>query len=335
MELKIPIKFKDVLDQNSALSGLVNTSIHEFGEWLKQNNVKFFAEYTDHSLEHVENVLQTANDLIRDECRAFITPHDVATLILASLLHDCAMHISEDGFINLVKEDTATIASFGDKPWNLLWADFLAESRRFSGRKLIALFGDADPIRHPPLDDPQQLNGKDLLLCGEFLRRHHSRLAHEIALFGVPGPSGRALKLPTTYDTSHVVDLAGLVARSHGLSIRDCFEYLLTHYSSVKIVRGVHPTFLMALLRIADILQIQSKRAPKQVLKVRQLKSPVSTGEWEMHQSINDISSKEFPETIWVVAKPENVKTYLRIRNLLDQIQFELDASWTVIGEIY
>lgn len=102
MELKIPSKFKDVLDQNSALSGLVNTSINEFGEWLKQNSVKFFTEYTDHSIEHVENVLQTAHDLVRDECKAFITPHDVATLILATLLHDSAMHISEDGFVNLV-----------------------------------------------------------------------------------------------------------------------------------------------------------------------------------------------------------------------------------------
>ncbi len=336
MELRIPRKFKDVLDQNSALSGLVNTSINEFGEWLKQNNVKFFTEYTDHSLEHVENVLQTAHDLIRDECKAFITPHDVATLILAVLLHDSAMHISEDGFINLVKEDfNSNINGFEDKSWNRLWAEFLAESRRFSGRKLIALFGDAEPVRHPPLDDLQKLNGKDLLLCGEFLRRHHSRLAHEIALFGVPGPDGRILKLPVTDDTSHVVDLAGLVARSHGLSIRDCFEYLQTNYSSVKMVRGVHPTFLMALLRIADVLQIQSNRAPKQVLKVRQLKSPTSSGEWEMHQAIKDISSKEYPETIWVVAKPENVKTYLRIRNLLDQIQLELDSSWTVIGEIY
>jgi hypothetical protein len=336
MELKIPPKFKDVLDLNSALSGLINTSIHEFGEWLKQNHVKFFTEYTDHSLEHVENVLETANNLIRDECRKFLTSQDIATLILATLLHDCAMHISEDGFINLVKEDEKTkIDGFGDRPWNLLWADFLAESRRFSGRKLIALFGDTDAIRHPPLDNPQQLNGKDLLLCGEFLRRHHSRLAHEIALFGVPGPSGRDLKLPTSHDTSHVVDLAGLVARSHGLSIRDCFDYLQANYSSKKEVRGVHPTFLMALLRIADILQIQSKRAPDQVRKVRQIKSPVSLGEWEMHQAIEDISWKEHPETIWVVAKPENIKTYLRIRNLLDQIQSELDLSWTVIGEVY
>lgn len=336
MEMKIPRKFKDILDQNSALSGLVNTSINEFGEWLKQNNVKLFSEYTDHSLEHVENVLATAHDLIRDECKAFITPHDVATLILATLLHDSAMHISEDGFANLVKEDSnSTINGFEDKPWNRLWTDFLAESRRFSGRKLTALFGDAEPVRHPPLDDLQQLNGKDLLLCGEFLRRHHSRLAHEIALFGVPGYSGRILKLPTTEDTSHVVDLAGLIARSHGLSLRDCFEYLQTHYSSIKMVRGVHPTFLMALLRIADFLQIQSSRAPKQVQKIRQMKSPVSSGEWEMHQAIKDISTKEYPETIWIVAKPENVKTYLRIRNMLDQIQAELDLSWTVIGEVY
>lgn len=105
MELKIPSKFKTVLDRNRPLSGLVYSSIHEFGEWLKQNNTKFFAEYTDHSLEHIEKVLETADSLIRNECRKYLTEYDIATLILATLLHDCAMHLSEDGFINLVKED--------------------------------------------------------------------------------------------------------------------------------------------------------------------------------------------------------------------------------------
>lgn len=46
--------------------------------------------------------------------------------------------------------------------------------------------------------------------------------------------------------------------------------------------------------------------------KIHQLKSPISNSEWEMHQSIKDVSTKEYPETLWVVAKPENAKTYLK-----------------------
>lgn len=333
-QFAIPASLQEVLNENRALAGLVDTSISEFGAWLGRNNTKFFAEYTDHSLEHVQEVLKTANDLIRNECRAMIKSGDVAALVLAALLHDCAMHLSIDGFINLVQSDDYLIEGFSDKPWNVLWLDFLAESRRFSGRKLMALFGDTEPVRHPPMS-PQEMTGKDLLLCGEFLRRHHHRLAHEIALFGVPGPGENKLQLKGTEDTEHIIDLAGVIARSHGLSIRDCFDYLQTHYSNVKVVRGLHPVYIMALLRIADILQIRSERAPRQIQQVDQLQSPVSVAEWEMHQAIKDINFHDSPEVVLVVAEPKNVKTYLAVRKLLDRIQYELDRAWTVIGEIY
>lgn len=331
----IPKELKEKLDENRAYAALVNKAINDFSFWLARNKTIFFTEYTDHSLNHIENVLETANNLIREQCQELITPADVATLILSTLLHDSAMHIDIDGFVNLVQsEKQQVIEGFDDKSWKVLWLDFLAESRRFSGRKLMALFGDTDPVRHPPMNS-KDMNQKDLLLCGEFLRRHHSRLAHEIAIFGVPGYSENNLKFEKDEDIEHIIDLAGVIARSHGLSIRDCLDYLKNVYSNVKLVRGAHPVFIMTLLRVADILQIQSNRAPYQIQKVSKFSSPVSLAEWEMHQAIKDVVFNDPPETILIVAEPKNVKTYLRIRGLLDQIQNELDNSWTIIGEVY
>jgi molecular chaperone HtpG len=336
--IKIPPKLEDILDADHTLSGFVKSSVSEFAPWLEQNYVKFFSEYPDHGLKHVENVLETADKLIREKCRGIISAGDVATLILATLLHDCAMHLSVDGFKTLIKSNNV-INGFGDKPWARLWEDFIAESRRFSGRKLMALFGDTKPLKPPPSDpndlDSHEMTGRDLLLIGEFLRRHHHRLAHEIAQFGVPGPDGNKLKLPEKEETKHIVDLAGVVARSHGLPIRSCHDYLRDRYSSFKSHKGVHPVFLMSLLRIADILQLQSTRAPRQVPKVRSLRSPVSQGEWEMHQAIEDIKWTEFPETIFIHAEPPNARTFIRIKDLITQIQHELDSSWTVMSEAY
>jgi hypothetical protein len=198
----------------------------------------------------VEGVLETADRLIREDCREIIKAGDVATLILATFLHDCAMHLSEDGFATLIGSDNV-IPGFGDKPWSALWEDFIAGSRRFSGRKLMALFGDTKPLQPPPSDprglDSHEMTGRDLLLIGEFLRRHHHRLAHEIAVYGVPGPDGHKLKLPEREETKHIAELAGVVARSHGLPIRSCHDYLRDRYSSFKSYKGVHPVFLMAL----------------------------------------------------------------------------------------
>ena len=336
--LKIPAKLDAILDEDYTLSGFVKSSVSDFSPWLGENNVKFFAEYTDHSLRHIEEVLKTADRLIREDCRGIITAGDVATLILAGFLHDSAMHLSVDGFATLIKSGNI-VEGFRDKSWSSLWEDFIAESRRFSGRKLMSLFGDAEPIKPPPSNpddlDAHKMTGKDLLLIGKFLRRHHHRLAHEIALFGVPGPDGFDLKLPEKEETKHIVDLAGVVARSHGLPLRSCFYYLESNYSSVIDFKEVHPVFLMALLRIIDILQLQSERAPRQVEKVRTLRSPVSRGEWEMHQAIEYINWTKFPETIFIHAEPPNARTFLRIKKQLNQIQAELDASWTVMSEAY
>ena len=332
--LKISPKLETILEPDYTLSGFVKSSMSEFGPWLEVNNVKFFAEYTDHSLSHVEGVLETADKLIRENCRAIVTAGDVAVLILASFLHDCAMHLSVDGFRTLIRSDKV-IDGFGDKSWSALWEDFIAESRRFSGRKLMSLFGDTEAIQPPRDLDSHNMTGKDLLLIGEFLRRHHHRLAHEIAVYGVPGPDGYQLKLPEKEETKHIAELAGVVARSHGLPIRACYDYLQGKFSSYKNFKGVHPVFLMALLRIADILQLQSSRVPRQVQMVRSLRSPVSQGEWEMHRAIKDINWTEYPETIFIHAEPPNAKTFLRIKDLLTQIQHEFDSSWTVMSEAY
>jgi molecular chaperone HtpG len=337
-KFNLPIQFRDLLEQNTSLSGLVDSSLAAFSPWLERNNVKFFTEYTDHSLKHVKEVLRESDELIREQCRGIITPADVATLILATLLHDCAMHLTVDGFIDLIQSNNRPlIEGFKDKPWNILWADFMAEARRFSGRKLMAIFGNTEPVRYPPMNS-QEMTGRDLLLIGEFLRRHHPRLAHEIALFGVPGPSAMSkLQLGAGDDKSkYILDLAGIVARSHGIDIRACTPYLRNNFGSEKIYKGIHIVFIIALLRIADILQIQSSRAPHQIVKVQKIESPVSSGEWAMHQAIDFVNKNyDDPETIMVIAHPSNVKTYLRIRRMLDDIQGELDSSWTVIGEVY
>ncbi len=167
IKFEIPPRLEEILEVDNTLSGFVKYSLSEFSPWLEQNNVKFFTEYTDHSLRHVEAALETADKLIRDKCRGIISAGDVATLVLAALLHDCAMHLSEDGFATLIKSGHV-VPGFADKPWSKLWEDFIAESRRFSGRKLMALFGESDAIKPPPSDpndlDVHKLTGKDLLL---------------------------------------------------------------------------------------------------------------------------------------------------------------------------
>ncbi|WP_205755508.1 HD domain-containing protein, partial [Bacillus amyloliquefaciens] len=88
---------------------------------------------------------------------------DIAVLVLAILLHDCGMHLTQDGFRALSRDTRPPIISgLGDATWHLIWTDFLSEAQRFGEDRLIAVFGDATPISIENIDI-NNLGEKDCL----------------------------------------------------------------------------------------------------------------------------------------------------------------------------
>lgn len=332
--IKIPELFEKVLATSPDLSAAVKQNISLFEPWLEQSGMPFFPGYTDHSPRHINDVLNAAASLVTDESHALLTPEDVAVLCMAALLHDCGMHLTQDGFRALIEESGKPVVSgFEDLSWSQLWKDFIAEARRFGQDRLVAIFGDDEPIRVDEIEY-DNLAERDYLLIGEFVRRHHARLAHEIALNGVP--SRNPEKLALVGFSSELKDLAGLVARSHGMSIRNTFSYIEEKYSLLPDQHGVKSPFLMAVIRIADYIQVQSERALKSLLSVKELRSPVSRQEWRNHFSVKNISRwHNDPEAFFVNASPADVKTYLKLVSLFRDIQRELDESWATLGEVY
>lgn len=332
--IKLPILFESVLSKDVGLSAAVNQSFELFEPWLTQSGMPFFPGFTDHSPRHITDVLNTSASLISDNSYELLTADDVATLCIATLLHDCGMHLTQDGFRALIEDSTPSpISGFNDRPWKQLWTEYLAEARRFGQDKLLAIFGETEPIRTDAIDY-DNLSERDLLLIGEFVRRHHTRLAHEIALKGVPSRSANKLELKGF--NSDLKDLAGLVARSHGMPIRSTFSYLEEKYSLVPDQCRVKSPFLMAVLRISDYVQVQSERALKSLLSVKELRSPLSKQEWRNHFAVKNVSRwHNDPEAFFVNAAPTDVKTFLRLTNLFSDIQRELDESWATLGEVY
>ncbi len=332
MDVQIPEKFDDILKRDQKLHGGVELSVAEFEPWLRLSGTPFFPEYTDHGPKHLTDTLDTCCAIIREEAWPTITPQDIGVLVLAVLLHDCAMHQTEDGFVSLMSEKNRPIVpDLGDKAWSSIWIEYLSEASRFDARKLLALFGDSEPIHNPGLN-PKTWTLRDRLLVGEFLRRHHPRLAHEVALWGVPGPTDKPLSLKEI--PNDIADIAGLIARSHGTSPRSCLPYLQRY--DVRDYKGIHAAFLMTLVRVADYMQAQAARAPGQILSVRRLRSPISQGEWKAHEAVREIRyTHEDPEAIFVDAIPKDAKTFLKLKRLLSGIQAELDSSWAFLGEVY
>lgn len=331
-QIVLPTRLRNLLETDRSLKGAVDLTLADFELWLGDNKLAFFPDYTDHGPVHVRDVIESAVALIADPAWPALTAADAAALVLSAVLHDCAMHLSEEGFLQLISGSfppRPTLAS--DRPWPQLWDAFLAEASRFDGRTLMRLFGDTTKPRRPP-KSPSGYTKRDRLLIGDFLRRHHPRLAHEIAMFGVPGPSAERLQITRMAEPLRFI--AGLIARSHGIDLRDAAELLPD--DERRQFAYVHAPFLMGVLRIADYIQIQRERAPGQVLLVRGLTSPFSRREWQTHGVIDAIhATHEDPEALFVKTAPPSAQLFVKIRHLLSDIQRELDMTWAVLGEVY
>ncbi len=64
--MKLPERLANLLGENQELDGVVKTAISRFEPWIKNSQLPFFPEYTDHGLDHLEQVLATASSLITD-----------------------------------------------------------------------------------------------------------------------------------------------------------------------------------------------------------------------------------------------------------------------------
>jgi len=323
----------------------------------------FFPHFTDHGPRHVEDVLKSEVDLIPKEVweesqpgaqgHRILTAADAAVLIGGTLLHDIAMHLHPAGFKKLVSKESQfrPIAWFdapreghpGDRPWHELWADFEREARKFSERQLTDIIGEEE-ARAWTFDGLPQSEGQwtenHRLIVGEFIRRHHARLAHEIALYGFPGLTPR--DFPAMGDDSHrlsdIADLIGLVARSHGISLRLCKEYIESNsnYKGSPRPKGTAVLYPMALLRVADYLQIDKNRAPAVLLNLGKPQSPLSIKEWTSHQAVEAIGDSNDPRARMIHVKSGiPLPLFLHLQDLISGIQKEIDHSTAVLDEFY
>jgi hypothetical protein len=323
----------------------VRKALQEFGRWFGESKQTFFPDYTNHGIQHIEQVLETVANLIPEESRGAFSKDDAAALILTVLLHDSALHLSKDGFYRLVKGTQAyvPVPFFDRSDWGQTWADFMFLARRWDDTMLANVFG-ADASGAPraqvrdPFDHWQNLTETDNLLIGEFIRKHHPRLAHEMALYGVPGTTGTYLDLADL--PSQWRDLVGLIARSHGLPLRTGLEYLkkTPHFGTFahRDYKTVHAVYLMTLLRVGDYIQIQGDRTSELVFQYKNIPSLVSRVEHKVHLAdITITDATDDPESLQIDAHPQEVAVFLRLKEWLAGIQQELDSSWAVLGEVY
>ncbi|MFI4915265.1 MAG: ATP-binding protein [Phycisphaerales bacterium JB060] len=347
-QVVLPALLEERLASDDGLRAAVYGLLRDVNPMLQWNKLKFFPDFTDHGARHVEAVLHTCVWLMPEESRKLLTPQDAAALVGACVLHDLAMHLNKIGVARMLAVDSAykPVDWFRKRthelPWHEQWLEFCGKARRFNDHDNTRIFGDPEPVRPPDTDlatvEQANWSEKQFLLVGEFVRRNHARMAHEFALYGFP--AGTDIDVPGTLGDQKLANLIGLIARSHGMPLRDCVDYLADspEYAKNKCdPRYVHAPYLMCLLRVADYLQVDPDRAPAGVAQLQnKIRSPISDREWKTHAAVEQIrSTGDDAEAITIDCLPQDCETFLNLRRLLAGLQAELDASWALLGEVY
>lgn len=334
MHLTYPQFFQEKLASSPRLRGQVDLAISVVSEVLTVSHLPFFPDYTDHGFDHLSAVLAIADKLMTNDARGELTAEDIAVLVISILLHDLALHLSEAGFETLLLSSGVIKTD-----WALKFGEFFTEAQHWNQRELVDVFG-VDAVQHRqgvirnPLDHLADLNETDRKLIGEFIRRHHPFLALEFARCGFPGASGERIIFSSV--GRDLLEIAGQVARSHGLPLRGAIQLLDECQIHRLEEQNVHPIYLMGLIRIADYLDMGANRAPMIAFSYKTIASLISRKEWANNQALRTISwGIPDIESLYIPAKPTNVESYLVLTRWLNDIQYELDTTWAVFGEFY
>lgn len=332
----IPEVLKSKLDENyqNNLLALVRLVSNKYDSILSNQNIDFFSEYTDHGIKHINEILESIENLLPNETLEELNSSEIAILIYSILLHDIGMLLTKKTFLNAIESDEILIDEFDNKSWKDLWENYLLDIKYASKTEKLKIFGKDEILISSP--NFENLSKYDKLLITEFIRRHHPRLAHEISILGFELDSNNPDIIENLFDPN-IKFISGLIARSHGMDLRSTFPYLKAKYgSSWKNPYGIRVIFLMAILRISDYIQIHASRAPQVILKGKDFSSEYSRKEWEIHNSIKFINFKtDDPELIYIQAEPKDCQIFLKIKNLLNSIQNELDTTWAILGEVF
>ena len=347
----IPRRFEEKLPKNSFVYTL-STNV----DCILNLPMQYFKEYTLHDESHINAVLKIADALVPNDTLSLLEQLEIEILVSAIIIHDLGMFIQKDGVQSILfgEYKNVKIENLDSLCWGEQWQDFYKRARKYNQQQLVDLFGDNPPsIKLPP--DTVDDTGDNWRVYGEFLRKFHPRLAHDIVLLGFFGAKNNDIfSNCMSEDIDFIKDMVGLVARSHGMNIRDTYQYLENHRllrkETAHLPKGVPIYYLMSVLRLADYLHAGTDRATIARMRAQGIMSPASKNEFQWNQAIYDnwvffIGSEgrnldegnfgDYKGYVEITADPESSVTFLSLENWINSIQQELDICWGILSEKY
>jgi hypothetical protein len=222
-----------------------------------------FEEYTLHDISHSENVIKNMWKFIPKEVKAKLNALEMYLLILSAYLHDVGMAVSKDEEDEILKSEE--FLKFRDKHEREV---DLIEKYKKEGNTRAAEFYE-----------------KQIFM--DYIRERHHERSFDYIMNNYSGESG--LKID---DENHARIIAK-ICRAHRLDVKDLEDK--SEFDRDYSLEGnfINLQFLAVCLRLGDILDADTRRAPRILKEFINPRNPTSKQEWEKHLSVPEVGITE------------------------------------------
>lgn len=228
-----------------------------------------FEEYTVHSIDHVDEMLNIIEWLIPEKTKRDMTSAEWMMLTLAVYFHDLGMLVTKDEYEN---RD--------------------ATSFRIYKERILREMGSSEYVQYVNKQN-------DKFLYQEFVRENHARRIKQWIEGDTDISLGEASTVKNEIDDSlknldkmFRADLAMICESHHKDDIEDFTKYKVNTLYGNGSQERVNLNYIAIILRIADLLHITKDRTPSIARKLINVTNPVSVVEWEKQMAVRAVKPK-------------------------------------------
>lgn len=309
--------FKELVtrsDNNPLISSVIDLIINVgiYSVEISKTIIMNMPEFTLHDENHIFNMLYLTQKLIPEKNLQSLSSADIMMIILAIFLHD----------IGMAPPRELVMAWKGQLPSNdeIDYEEEISAFRRFRETCIRQLDDIAKFNAHEEFSKAQLIEDQ---IITDYIRRNHSDRARKM----IASNWGGKIKFG---DTDLTADLAE-VCFSHNENYMELLNMETIKLCDEDTVLCL--PFVAIILRLADIIDFDTKRTPSILFSHLTIKNPVSLKEWVKHISINAWSFKG--ESITFSAQCFHPAIEATIRSFCDMIDDELRNCTFILANLY
>ncbi len=250
-------------------------------------------EYTLHDSSHSAKIVEIMGKILPDEVLNNLNTIEITLLILSAYLHDIGMTCE--------KEEKEKIIS-SDEEYNILFKSNLDKFQKYEQYLAENNHRNATFIQDQ--------------IFTEYLRRKHvERSSDYISDKLAQG------ELCLNYNSIPFYKTLGKICDAHGEPVKSLYDIKKWPKQTLVGEKIVNVQFISLILRLGDILDLDSERTPKVIYEFVNPEDPISIIEWQKHRSV--LGSSIGSNQILFESECSSPEVERALRQFMDWIEIE------------